>query len=277
MMSGGFTAEMQRNEPQGLRRLISMAGLSARPTLRPTAGGSGQEPRPEQIARRVKARHYLLTALALLALAPTARAEYAVLRNGQRLHVTGYERIGAVVRLQMAGGSVEVAADDVVAIEPEDYFPSLPPAASLKVPYAELIHAAAQKHGVEQELIASVIAIESNFNPRAVSPKLARGLMQLRPETAARLEVADVFDPAQNIDAGTLYLKELLARYKQDLGLALAAYNAGPDRVEHYRGIPPFPETRSYVQRVTRDFDARKHQKPAGRKLNAASAHAASQ
>ncbi len=277
MMSGGFTAKTQKNEPQGLRRLISMAGLPARPTLRPATGGSGQEPRPEPIARRVKVRHYLLTALALLALVPTARAEYAVLRSGQRLHVTGYERIGAVVRLQMAGGSVEVAADDLVAIEPEDYFPSLPPAASLKVPYAELIRAAAQKHGVEQELIASVIAIESNFNPRAVSPKLARGLMQLRPETAARLEVADVFDPAQNIDAGTRYLKELLARYKQDLGLALAAYNAGPDRVEQYRGIPPFRETRSYVQRVRRDFDARKRQKPAGRKLNAASAHAASQ
>ncbi len=275
MMIGELTAEMPRDEPQRLKLLISMTALSARLTLRPPAADSSQEPCPEQIARRVKARHYLLTVLALLALAPAARAEYAVLRSGQRLHITGYERTGAVVRLQMAGGTVQVAADDLVAIEPEDYFPSLS-SASLKVPYAELIRAAAQKHGVEQELIASVIAIESNFNPRAVSPKLARGLMQLRPETAARLEVADVFDPAQNIDAGTRYLKELLARYKQDLGLALAAYNAGPDRVEQYRGIPPFSETRSYVQRVTRDFHARKRQKPTRRKLNAASAHPAS-
>ncbi len=277
MMIGELTAEMQRDEPQRLKPVISMPALSPRATLRPPAAkDSRQEPCARQIARRVKARRYLLTVLALLALAPAARAEYAVLRSGQRLHITGYERIGAVVRLQMAGGSVEVAADDLVAIEPEDYFPSLSPS-SLKVPYAELIRAAAQKHGVEQELIASVIAIESNFNPRAVSPKLARGLMQLRPETAARFEVADVFDPAQNIDAGTRYLKELLARYKQDLALALAAYNAGPDRVEQYRGIPPFRETRSYVQRVTRDFHALKLQKPTTRrKLNAASAHPAS-
>ncbi len=195
-------------------------------------------------------RKGLLLALTMLAATPLARAEYAVLRNGQRLHITGYERAGVVVRLQMAGGSVELAAQDLLAIEPEDFFLALP-AASLKVPFAEIIRAAAQKHGVDQEIIASVIAVESNFNPHAVSPKLARGLMQLLPETAARFAVADVFDPAQNIDAGTHYLKELLARYNQDLGLALAAYNAGPDRVEQYRGLPPFFETRAYVRRVT--------------------------
>ncbi len=226
---------------------------------------------------RAKALPYMLAALALMAVAaaPGARAEYAVLRSGQRLHITGYERLGAVVRLQIAGGSVEVMALELVAIEPEEFFPA-PPATTLKVPYAELIRAAAEKHGVEQELIASVIAVESNFNARAVSPKLARGLMQLRPEIAARFAVADVFDPAQNIDAGTRYLKELLARYNQDLVQALAAYNAGPDRVEQYRGVPPFPETRNYVQRVTRDLNSRKHQKPGPGKRDAASARPAS-
>lgn len=198
-----------------------------------------------------------LLAVAVLAVAPAARAEYAVLRNGQRLHISGYERKGSVVRLQLAGGSTEVSAGDIVAIEPEDFFPAVQ-AASLKVPFGEIIHAAAQKHGVDQELIASVIAVESNFNPHAVSPKLARGLMQLLPETAARLAVADAFDPAQNIDAGTRYLKELLARYNQDLALALAAYNAGPDRVEQYRGVPPYPETRRYVRRVTQKLSAGK-------------------
>ncbi len=202
-------------------------------------------------------RTRLLLLLTLLA-APVAKAEYAVLRTGQRLHITGYERTGSTVRLQMAGGSVEVASEEIVAIEPEDYFPA-PSAAPLNVPFAELIRAAAQKHGVEQELIASVIAVESDFNPRAVSPKLARGLMQLLPETAARLAVTDVFDPGQNIDAGTRYLKELLARYDQNLALALAAYNAGPDRVEQFRGVPPFSETRNYVQRVTRKLQ--QHQK----------------
>jgi soluble lytic murein transglycosylase-like protein len=143
-------------------------------------------------------RHGLLVGLLLFG-ATAARAEYAVLRNGQRLHVTGYERAGAAVRLQMAGGSVEVAAQDLLAIEPEDSFAPLP-AAEPKVPFGELIRAAAKKHAVDQELITSVIAVESNFNPRAVSPKLARGLMQLLPETAARFAVTDVFDPGQNID-----------------------------------------------------------------------------
>ena len=212
---------------------------------------------------------YILALVAVAMLAPAARADYAVLRSGQRLHITGYERVGAVVRLQMEGGKVVVPAEELLAVEPEDFFPA-PATATLKVPYAELIRAAAQKHGIEQELIASVIAIESNFNPRAVSPKLARGLMQLRPETAARLEVADVFDPAQNIDAGTRYLKELLARYNQDLALALAAYNAGPDRVEQYSGVPPFVETRRYVERVIAHFHAGKDHKVARRKPDTA-------
>ncbi|MBI3669333.1 MAG: lytic transglycosylase domain-containing protein [Acidobacteria bacterium] len=168
----------------------------------------------------------------------------------------------------MAGGRVEVASEDIVAMEPEDYFPAPPKPVPLNVPFAEMIRASAQKHGVEQELIASVIAVESNFNPRAVSPKLARGLMQLLPEVARRFAVADVFDPGQNIDAGTRYLKELLARYNQDLALTLAAYNAGPDRVEQYRGVPPFYETRNYVRRVTQDLSKRKTRKPTASKLS---------
>jgi soluble lytic murein transglycosylase-like protein len=186
-----------------------------------------------------------------------ARAEYAVLRSGQRLHITGYERLGATVRLHVAGGSVEVSATAVVAIEPEDYFPA-PVKERLDVPFAELIRAAGEKHGVEPHLIASVIAVESNFNPRAESRKQAQGLMQLTPETAARFAVTNVFDPAENIEAGTRYLKELLERYGQDLRLALAAYNAGPERVEQYQGVPPYRETRSYVRKVTQAVERNK-------------------
>jgi soluble lytic murein transglycosylase-like protein len=113
-----------------------------------------------------------------------------------------------------------------------------------------LIRAAAEKHGVDEKLIAQLIAVESNFNPRATSRKQAQGLMQLLPRTAARFSVANVFDPAQNIDAGTRYLKELLDRFRGNLLLALAAYNAGPEMVEHYRGVPPFPETQKYVRQI---------------------------
>lgn len=233
-----------------------MSGCKSRRRAPSTGLGTSSAPR------------YILLWLALGAAAPAARAEYAVLRSGQRLHITGYERAGSVVRLHMAGGRVEVASEDIVAMEPEDYFPAPPKPVPLNVPFAEMIRASAQKHGVEQELIASVIAVESNFNPRAVSPKLARGLMQLLPEVARRFAVADVFDPGQNIDAGTRYLKELLARYNQDLALTLAAYNAGPDRVEQYRGVPPFYETRNYVRRVTQDLSKRKTRKPTASKLS---------
>lgn len=190
---------------------------------------------------------------ALLALAPSARADYMVLQSGQRIHVTGYQRVGDTLRLTMPGGILEIPSDAVVRVDPEDTF--LPVKVKLlDVPFANFIDDSARLHGVAPELVASVIAVESNFNPNAVSWRSARGLMQLMPETAARFGVTRVFDPQQNIDAGTRYLKELLTRYHGDLRLTLAAYNAGPDRVGQYRAVPPYRETRDYVRRVTEKF-----------------------
>lgn len=183
--------------------------------------------------------------------APAAQADYAVLRSGVRLHITGYERSGDRVRLSMTGGSVDVQAEDLVSVEPEDQFPAQPAAPPVQGPYGNLIRAAALRHGLDEKIITGVIAVESNFNPRAVSRKQAQGLMQLIPQTAARYSVANIFDPAQNIDAGTRYLKDLLQKYRGNLSLALAAYNAGPEMVERYGGIPPFPETQKYVRQVT--------------------------
>jgi soluble lytic murein transglycosylase-like protein len=183
---------------------------------------------------------------------PAASADYAVLRSGARLHVTGYELDGERVRLSVAGGTVEIAASQLIDVEPEDQFPAPPPVnADFGARYANLIHASAQRHGVDEKLIAHVIAAESNFDPKAVSRKRALGLMQLLPETAARYAVRNIFDPAQNIDAGTHYLKDLLARYSGNLRFALAAYNAGPEMVDRYGGVPPFPETQSYVRSIT--------------------------
>ena len=190
--------------------------------------------------------------------APTLRAEYVVLRSGQRLRVTGYQLLGDKYRLQMAGGVVEIAAEDVVAIEPEDSFTPVPAKAIVKPPYRELVEAAAARYNVDADLITSVIAVESNFDPKALSRKNARGLMQLLPETAARLGVQDIYDPQENIDAGTRYLRELLEKYNNNLTLALAAYNAGTDRVEQYGRVPPFTETLSYVRRVKRSYDKSK-------------------
>jgi len=181
-----------------------------------------------------------------------AQADYAVLRSGARLHITGYERDGERVHLTVEGGSLDVAAGDLVAVEPEEHFAVVPVAPVIMPgPFGNLIHAAAAKHGVDESLITWVIAAESNFNPRAVSRRRAQGLMQLLPKTATFYSVANIFDPAENIDAGTRYLKDLLARYRGDLRLALAAYNAGPDMVERYGGVPPFPETQKYVRVIT--------------------------
>src|SRR5580692_3015330 len=190
---------------------------------------------------------------AVAALAPGARADYVVLQTGQRIHVTGYERVGDTLRLTMAGGTMEIPAETVVNIDPEDTF--LPvKVKSLDVPFANFITASARAHGVAPELVASVIAVESNFNPKAVSWRSAYGLMQLLPQTAKRFGVTNIFDPQQNIEAGTRYLKELLLRYNGDLTLTLAAYNAGPNRVEQYRSVPPYRETQDYVRRVTEKF-----------------------
>ncbi len=154
----------------------------------------------------------LLLPLVLLT-APGLRAEYIVLRSGQRLTVTGYQLVGDKYRLQMAGGSVEVAAEEVVTIEPEEVFTPVPAKPVVKPPYRELIEAAASRYKVDADLISSVIAVESNFDPKAVSRKNARGLMQLLPETAARLGVKNMDDPKENIEAGTRYLSELLQMY----------------------------------------------------------------
>jgi len=202
---------------------------------------------------------FLLLAFFLFTFAiPAARAEYVVLKSGQRLIVTGYQLVGDTYKLTLNGGSAELPASEVVAIEPEEVFRSEAKPAFADIPYGNFIAAAAKHHSVDADLIISVITTESKFNPKAISRKNARGLMQLLPQTATRLGVKNVFDPEENIEAGTKYLRELLDRYNNDLTLALAAYNAGPQRVELYKSVPPFRETLSYVRRVQKTYTTRK-------------------
>jgi soluble lytic murein transglycosylase-like protein len=136
----------------------------------------------------------------------------------------------------------------------------------------EVINTISDQHHLDPDFISSVIHAESGFNPRAVSPKGAQGLMQLMPGTASKLGVTNSFDPRSNVEGGTRYLSELLERYNFDVIKALAAYNAGPHRVQQYGGVPPYYETRTYVARIVRDYNRKKL---AERKAAAAAARAA--
>ncbi len=121
-----------------------------------------------------------------------------------------------------------------------------------------IIGDASARSRIDADFIASVIHAESGNNPRAVSPKGAQGLMQLMPHTASTLGVRNSYDPAENVDAGTRYLRELLLQYNGDAAKALAAYNAGPLRVKQYGGVPPYRETHAYVARVITDYNRKK-------------------
>lgn len=139
--------------------------------------------------------------------------------------------------------------------DPEPVVAEAPPAAPVALPAApkpivDLVESIAPRYNVATPLALAIIEAESNFDPAAISPKNAQGLMQLIPETAARFRVKNPFDPAQNIRGGVAYLRWLLAYFEGDVALVAAAYNAGERTVERYRGVPPYSETRAYVQRI---------------------------
>lgn len=124
---------------------------------------------------------------------------------------------------------------------------------------ANLVHKLAPKYQIDPKLVLAVISVESAFNPQAVSPKNAQGLMQLIPETAQRFQVGNPFDPEENIKGGMAYLRWLLAFFKGDVTLVAAAYNAGEGAVERYRGVPPYQETVNYVEKIRTRYKKSTH------------------
>ncbi len=137
--------------------------------------------------------------------------------------------------------------------------PAPPPPANAPAPIVNFVRLVAPDYKLSPQLVLAIMATESGFNPNAVSPKNAQGLMQLIPDTAARFKVRNIMDPAQNIRGGMAYLRWLMAYFEGNITLVAAAYNAGEGAVERYRGVPPYAETRDYVRRITIAMGALTH------------------
>ena len=184
----------------------------------------------------------------------------AQLANGFEIRHIRREAAGENVRLYVSDSSyTELPASQIVRYEADLTplpSPVIPAAAPLSID--QHVARAGEANGVDADFIRSVIKAESGSNPKAVSRKGAQGLMQLMPATASKLGVKDSFDPEQNVNGGTQFLRELLVKYNGDAAKALAAYNAGPQRVQQYHGVPPYQETRQYVAKIIRDYNRRK-------------------
>jgi len=219
----------------------------------------------------------VIAILAAIAL-PCFASEVAVLKNGFSIRHERREVVGDITRLYVNADGSNYVDVPTAEIEHFEAAPDLPASGSAlptlrigntndptrgfpgrpQTNLADVVNEASGRYRLDPDLVNSVIKAESGFNVRAVSPKGAQGLMQLMPGTASQLGVPNVFDPQANVEGGTKYLRELLERYNFDLVKALAAYNAGPQRVEQFGGVPPFYETRSYVARVVKDFNKKK-------------------
>ncbi len=208
--------------------------------------------------------------LALIA-GPSYAADLAVLRNGFSVRHDHHQEMGSTTRLFFFADDssfTDVPTEQIASYEKDLTPPEAAPSsvsvltnsqkATSAVRINEVVNTASAAFHLDPDLVNSVIHAESGFNAHAVSPKGARGLMQLMPGTANQLGVNDAFDPEANVTGGSRYLRELLERYNFDLIKALAAYNAGPERVEQYQGVPPFRETRAYVARIVHEYNTKK-------------------
>jgi hypothetical protein len=211
----------------------------------------------------------LVAAIAVTAL-PVRGAEQVTLANGFSIRCNHHAQVADRVRLYLTAGEdnyIEFTPADVVSYEvvPDPPAPvaAVPPSAPISsaqlnpADLHEMLTRAGKDHNLDVDLLASVVKAESDGNAHAVSHAGAQGLMQLMPATAANLGVHDSFQPDQNVRGGSAYLDALLTRYHDNLSLALAAYNAGPEAVDKYHGIPPYHETRAYVARVIHEFNRR--------------------
>ena len=206
--------------------------------------------------------HPLLLVFFVTGPVSSASADIAVMSSGKILYIDRFERADEELTLFLTGGGeVTVPSDLVANVVPNEIVQDQgadPGQVRLLSHLESVIQPAAAKYGLDPNLVAAVIWAESSGDPNAVSKKGAQGLMQLMPATARELGVGNVLDPEQNVDGGSHYLRRMLDEHDGDLSLALAAYNAGPEAVRKYGGVPPYRETRDYVERVLRVYERAK-------------------
>lgn len=222
-------------------------------------------------------RKVLAILMLMFALAPLRATEIANLSNGFSIRHERHEIVGTITRLYTGvdGGSyIDVPTAQVMGFEPAPAEP-VQIAPVKKLTLDEVIREVSLRSRLDADFIASVIRAESGGNAKAVSRKGARGLMQLMPGTADQLGVKNSFDAAENVDGGVRYLMQLLQQFNYDVAKALAAYNAGPQRVAQYKGVPPYRETRAYVARIIRDYNRKKLAEMQQAKLTTPKANAA--
>jgi len=200
-------------------------------------------------------------------LAAARAAERVTLKNGFDVVCDHRAALGSKIRLYLDPAGTNYMDVDASAIASIEALPSSPSQAPVSAPanpapeklssqeLRPMLSRAGAAYDIDTDLLASVIRAESDGHARAVSRAGAQGLMQLMPGTAAEMGVSNSFAPGQNIEGGTAYLNQLLLRYRDNLPLALAAYNAGPAAVDRWHGIPPYAETRAYVERVIHEYN----------------------
>ncbi|HEX3819351.1 MAG TPA: lytic transglycosylase domain-containing protein [Candidatus Sulfotelmatobacter sp.] len=238
-------------------------------------------------------RRFGIVALVVAMALPCLADEIAVLKNGFSIRHARREVVGEITRLYVSKDGASFVDVPTAQLDHFEAAPELPaalaaassshtPAAAVpfasipkdanasrvnvtprlaarpKADISDVVNEASGRYRLDPDLVNSVIKAESGFNVRAVSPKGAQGLMQLMPGTASQLGVPNAFDAQANVEGGTKYLRELLEKYNFDIVKALAAYNAGPQRVQRFGGVPPYYETRAYVARIVRDFNKKK-------------------
>lgn len=213
---------------------------------------------------------------AFLLVSSALAADNALLRNGFAIRHQKRELLdaGSTTRLYLStlnSDFVDVRTADIERFEPipEEIAPVPAIPAPAPATLADIVRAASDKTLIDEDLLMSVIRAESGAHSLAVSRKGAQGLMQLMPGTARQLGVKNAFDPRDNVEGGSRYLHHLLIAFHFDLAKALAAYNAGPDTVIKYKGVPPYPETRAYVARIIKDYNRAKLAQSASRRLTA--------